>query len=123
MTEDNRFVVVPEDFHVWRWRALSAFIVLYAIIGGYSLYQSRARVDDIQQSRIEITRETCEDQNDRNEQTTDLINRIAREDETHGSVTEAAAAERFRTRTLILLNAIIPVRNCEQQIKERFGPG
>lgn len=108
-----------DDINVWRWRLLIVWIIVFTGAVAYSIHSTGQTTDRINESRVEITRANCDDQNDRNEQTTDLINRLTREDQQRGA--SVAAAERFRSRTLLILNALVPVRDCQALVEELFG--
>jgi len=77
---------------------------------------------DIQSQRAKSVRLACEDQNDRNTQTSDALIAAAEEDAAQRE-TEAEKAEVRRRRdvTLALINALQPVKDCQEVVAIALG--
>lgn len=48
----------PHEIHPWRWRMLTVWIVIFTAVVMYAIYENKARVHDIQQSRVYSCQQT-----------------------------------------------------------------
>lgn len=110
---------------------------LAMVVGFWGIQnESNSRVSDINKSRAQITYFTCLNQNERNLNTKAQLNNItlARKESLRRAITETDnPAEQARYRAQIdgvddsenssrdLINAIVPVQDCEQIVLDRFG--
>lgn len=144
---DNRKVELrKEDERRWRrvFTILYALVVFTLAVGGFTYYLStqdekqnkidkertvelegitrglRQAVRDIQQSRIEITREACEEQNRRHDRTIRRLNRLIVEAKRRDPA-RAAEITRSSKGSILLIDALQPHQDCAALIEKRFG--
>lgn len=100
------------------WRTeiwLIAALVL--ILAGGGIWQLANLVSDIQTSREEITRENCESQNARHDASIAALDQvIARAVQENPDQRERI--ERSRQSTVFLIDALVPVQDCEARVEK-----
>jgi uncharacterized membrane protein len=147
-SEQRRVALREEDERRWRkvFRILYSLVAATAVVGVWTYVLStsdakqnkidkartvelqqitrglRQSVRDIQQSRIDITRDACEDQNRRHDRTIRRLNSLVRK-----AAAEAAdPARRAQLRasaggSIFLIDALAPKVDCDALVAERFG--
>lgn len=65
--EDNEIFPAYYPVHIWRWRAMTVWIIIFSVVVFWALAETRhlshennARISDVQQSRILSCRQTYE---------------------------------------------------------------
>jgi hypothetical protein len=106
---------------------LGLLVVVQLGLGGLSialLEQNGQRVDDIQQSRVDITYAQCVAINDRNRNTVAEYDRRFELARKSGLVSgqQLQRAKQSRDFTVGLVDRLVPVQDCDRQLVERFGP-
>jgi hypothetical protein len=108
---------------IMRWDRIVLGCVLIAIpilvSLGLFLWEFERRVDDIQQSRAEITYMVCLDQNQRNTDATEAVNAIFAEAIERGADPDTLTPAREGTQTVI--DALAPIRDCAFMVERQFG--
>lgn len=102
---------VREHYKVWgRWTLIILLAIALAQIGGgvlavWLVGQNRQRVDDIQQSRREVTLKNCQERNLRNVRTKRLVRKT--DDLRPGS----------KGVILQLVDQLVPFQDCKKEVK------
>lgn len=108
---------------IWILRALVVATLALGVVSILLIDSNANRVDDIQQSRVDITRQSCEAQNDRHDKTiAEYDDRIAAAKKS-GLLTDEQLSrlQESRAFTVALIDALAPVQDCEALIADRFG--
>lgn len=100
------------------WRAeiliVAALTIAIAVIGWVKV---SGLIDDVQQNRVEFITQECLDVNQRHDNTVDALNALLDKAlEKHPE--RASQIEQSRESTILLIDALVPVRDCEERVKE-----
>lgn len=108
---------------IWILRALVVATLALGVVSILLIGANSKRVDEIQQSRVEITRQTCEAQNDRNRKTIAAYDVRIAAAKASGELSREQLARLSESRafTVALVDALAPVQDCDDLIRERFG--
>jgi hypothetical protein len=118
---------VAKRFHRWFIISLVAFSVIAltsaaGLVGfGVLLKQQGHTTHAIQKQRTETVLRTCEDQNRRNESTTQAVLRRYRVERAKANPARRARLRDSVQFTLGLINALAPEQNCSEAVKEATG--
>lgn len=135
---DPRHYISPGAKRIFRRYTYAWIIIaLAAIIGVWTLTkESDKRVEQIQQSRIEVTYDSCLESNDRNINTVNRIDELIadRKNEINIQIEKSNDPQEIMTleqqiksinsrrdTTVSLINALAPKRDCVAFIIDRFG--
>jgi hypothetical protein len=83
--------------------------------------ESEARTRDINRSRAEATYTACLESNQRNEDTVAVIDGLIADAEENGDLERAERLRASKPFTVLILNAAVPVQNCDQRVRDRYG--
>jgi Na+/phosphate symporter len=146
--EDRKVQLRKEDERRWRkvFRILYTLVAATAIVGGWTYYLStqdskQNKIDkertvelqkitrglaqtvrDIQQSRIDITRDQCKAQNRRNTRTIRRLKQVIRKAEREATDPVRRAQIRASAgSSILLIGELQPKQDCEALIEKRFG--
>jgi hypothetical protein len=108
---------------IWILRALVVATLALGVVSILLIGANSERVDEIQQSRVDITRQTCEAQNDRNAKTVRAYDVRIAAARTSGQLTreQIARLQESRAFTVALIDSLAPRQDCAQLIRERFA--
>ena len=113
----EQIIAVPSNFHKYRWTGIWLWVCLMTVAVAYGLGQNRSRIHDIQSSRIHLRLEQCRDQNARNLNTKATLDTLT-ERLPPDRRARARESEKF---TLLLIDAIIPLRDCSTVERDLTG--
>lgn len=98
-------------------RMLTLLAVVLIGLGILNIILNDNRVDDIQQSRVDITYGQCQGLNKRNRDTKAQLDAILK----RVPANRQERAQASRVATGLLIDALAPVTDCEKQLDQRFG--
>lgn len=104
----------------WMWRTIGVLAVgmMLALVGaGYLIGQNSDRSHDIQDQRKDSIYSSCVEQNDRHDSTIDALNKLVAE-RIKKHPDEAERARDSQTGSVLLINALVPKRNCPLRVKK-----
>lgn len=104
--------------HPWRWRALTAWIIIFSILVGLALRNGRQQDAEIQRQRADSIERNCNVTNGRHDAAITELNRIfahALRDEADPRRIEQLRLSR-RNSTL-LINALSPRQDCAKLVR------
>lgn len=115
MTTEER----EDKFQKWiTYSAIIAIPIIFTL--GLFWLELKNRVDDVQQSRAELTYISCLEQNERNVDARKAIKDIFDVSVQHGEQTQAEA-NTAQAATDTIIAALAPHRDCQALVEERFG--
>jgi hypothetical protein len=92
-----------------------ALIILY--IGGALLFaKSYTLSEDIQANRVEFITQECEDVNTRHDNTIAALDAVLKQ-AIKDHPERAERIEESRASTILLINALVPVRDCDERVQ------
>jgi hypothetical protein len=118
---------IQHGYRVWAnltFVILALFVLTligFAFGGIYAIQQNKHRIADIQQSRVQITFDSCRAQNRRHDNTIEKLDDIYEKRAVGVSAARKMQLAASRSNSLALLNAIVPKVNCHRLVKERYG--
>ncbi len=107
---------IIDERRPWRVEVLAvALVTIIIAVGGWLKLGSV--VDEIQDSRESITRSNCEDQNMRNATTLRQLDAVL-DQAVQADPRSAEEVDRSRVSTAALINALVPVRDCDHVVAQ-----
>lgn len=107
----------------WYFRGFVALFLITALAGTYQLNvnsdraaESKRLAQEFQIERVNSVRSNCEMTNARHKDTIDAIDAAARQATALATPTERKRLEQGRARTLLIIQALVPLRNCDEVV-------
>lgn len=101
---------------------LAIVAVFVSLTTSLSVWKVNDRgLDRINDSRAEVTYTSCLGQNQRNKNTVKALDKQIEKAKKTASPEQLARLKASRDFTVLLINALVPVQDCEQIVKDRFG--
>lgn len=118
----------PWHVQFWRyfihhklWRDFWLFFITILVL--FALEENGDRIKDIQSERSRSITVACVNQNERNINTKNTLNEIyARRREEADTRKEVRQLQQSRAATILLINALSPMRDCEELVKRSVNP-
>lgn len=89
-------------------------------VAGVYLIGISSQTDEIQESRRENIRVSCDQQNQRHDNTIRALDQVL-EEAIQSEPERAKRIEASRERTILLINALVPKRNCDRLVDKLVG--
>jgi formaldehyde-activating enzyme involved in methanogenesis len=95
---------------------VAAALVVLFVGGALLIARTYTLAEDIQQNRVSFIRDECEDVNQRHDNTIAALDAVLKQAiEDHPE--RAERIEESRTSTVLLINALVPVRDCDERVQ------
>jgi len=119
--ENRRIETQRRIFLILNFVAAIAMAILFALIlsdRNSIKREANVRATQIQQQRYDVAYGNCLDQNGRNRNTIQTLNNLI----SKLPPSQLAQAEQSKEFTILLINALVPIRNCQQVAKQSVQP-
>lgn len=111
---------LPDKVYRDIWLLIITATVVFAVFAARS--ENRHRIDDIQASRAESIRLTCEQQNERHDRALAALDSIVARRLGDASPVERRRLQASRATTATLIVALVPREDCERRVRRLVEP-
>lgn len=111
-----------EPIHPWRWRLLTGWVVGFSLISFFAFRDGRAVDEKIQDERALSIILNCEAQNQRHDQTINVLDQRINEAKRGQTPQRQKEIQASRDYTALLVDALVPKLDCEEEARKRVNP-